>query len=101
MLPFPKVANLLDIIYLCIFPVKEKRKGKTERVEVERVGEGGEKVEVEFYLLLFDIFYDYFNLDVSSQHPKSLIAMGATDTNKIASHAHTISTSFFTSHIFS
>lgn len=67
MLPFPKVANLLDIIYLCIFPVKEKRKGKTERVEVERVGEGGERVEVEFYLLLFDIFYDYFNLGPTSQ----------------------------------
>ena len=54
MLPFPKVANLLDIIYLCIFPVKEKRENR-------------ERVEVEFYLLLFDIIYDYFSLGSTSQ----------------------------------
>ena len=53
---FPKSGQSAWYYLLVYFPGERKEKR-----------ENRERVEVEFYLLLFDIIYDYFNLGSTSQ----------------------------------
>lgn len=87
-----KVDDLFCIIYLRIFLVEKKKRGRKGKT-----GRGQEFGFIYYRLTLFIIIL------IQVQHPRSLIAMGTIDTNKIVSqyiYIHSSTPFFYESYFF-